>query len=100
MPEASITREEMFAICARFIEMYKGYKLIAIDSQKVATQLARFVDGSTVDDWAKVYAASVTKCGLVTGSPVESGFALSPQNPITRAEVAVVLNRAIALQEQ
>lgn len=96
-PNATITREEMFIFCARAIEKFKGYQILEKTSPEIAPQVNAFVDGSTVSDWALDCVATVTKCGLVNGSPVEGGNAINPQEPITRAEVAVVLNRVLFL---
>lgn len=95
LPEATMTREEMFTFSARAIVKYKGYELLDKDSKEINKQLGTFVDGNTVSDWAKEYVATVIKYGMVTGAPVDDSKAIYPQNAITRAEVAVVLYRAI-----
>ena len=92
LPEATMTREEMFAFSARAIVKYKGYELLDKDSKEINKQLGAFVDGNTVSDWAKEYVATVIKYGMVTG---DDSKAIYPQNAIIRAEVAVVLYRAI-----
>lgn len=93
-PDDTITREEMFTFCARTYESIVGKGLVTSGSE-IDSLLYNFVDEISISDWARTYVATLIKYQLVTGSPVGDELAIYPLNPITRAEVAVVLNRAI-----
>lgn len=98
-PDNTITREEMFIFNARAIKKYKFYPLLTKEDPEVAEILSGFIDAGNISDWAKTFVATNVKYGLVAGSIVEGGKMLNPTDPIIRAEVAVVLDRTIKLQD-
>lgn len=82
-PNDAITREQMAAIIYRYSN-YKGY-----DVSK-QSDLSKFTDAGSVNEWAKVPMAWANAEGLISGT---SNTNLSPKDNVTRAQVAVILNR-------
>jgi hypothetical protein len=81
-PDASITREEAFTVIARAFYLPNG------DAQ----MLSAYTDAASVSDWAVPYVTALLKKGLVAGSNGN----VNPKNNISRAEFAVVMDRAVA----
>lgn len=58
--------------------------------------LTGFADDAAMAAWAKTCASSALKAGLIQGTPNESGqIVFQADSPITAAEAAVVLDRAL-----
>ena len=76
-PEASVTREEVFAVIAR------AYNLHAAD-----TDLSGYNDSDSISDWAKDSAAALIEKDYVNG---DGNNDLRPKDNITRAELAQIL---------
>jgi hypothetical protein len=89
-PDDTITREQAMAILARAMEL-TGLKVSLTDSE-ISTLLSGYSDGATVSDYAKKSVAMCIKSGVVTGT---SATTLSPKEYVTRAEVAVMVERLL-----
>lgn len=97
-PNAEMTREEMFAIIARAMNKYLGKEILGNEDAETADLLSEFVDGYLVSDWARGFAATNVKYGVVIGSPIDGYYmSLNPEKAIIRAEVAVVLGRVLII---
>jgi preprotein translocase subunit Sec61beta len=81
-PGQPITREELVTVLARALNLSSG-EGANLD----------FADAGTVAAWARDGVAAAVSAGLVRGYP-DGTF--RPGNPITRAECAVVVYRALA----
>lgn len=89
-PDDPVTREQMCVIMARFLENCVGMDLSAYKQSEMT-----FLDQDEISDFA---AESVKVCvalGLITGAPAEGGVKFQPQEPASRAAVAVVLERQV-----
>jgi len=89
-PNDTITREQAMAILARAMKL-TGLNISITDSE-VNALLANYTDGASVSDYAKISTAICIKTGVVTGS---SATTLSPKTYVTRAEVAVMVQRLL-----
>ena len=89
-PNDTITREQAMTIIARAMKL-TGLSVSLTDSETSAL-LAKYTDGASVSDFAKTSAAICLKSGVVTGS---SETSLSPKAYVTRAEVAVMVQRLL-----
>ncbi|PKM73495.1 MAG: hypothetical protein CVU91_04190 [Firmicutes bacterium HGW-Firmicutes-16] len=89
-PNDTITREQAMAILARAMKL-TGLS-VSLTNSEVSTLLASFTDGATISDYAKASVASCIKEGLVTGT---SSTTISPKAYVTRAEVAVMVQRLL-----
>lgn len=59
-----------------------------------------FFDDDAIPTWAKGYAASALKSGVVQGAANDAGqIVFAPENSITRAEASVMLNRALQITD-
>ncbi|QSZ27623.1 S-layer homology domain-containing protein [Aceticella autotrophica] len=85
-PNNSITREEAAAILTRLLKLQP----VTQDALK------GFKDASQVSDWAKDAVNTAVYYGLIKGYPDNT---VGPDNPITRAETVVILNRALNLEQ-
>ncbi|MEG1500496.1 MAG: S-layer homology domain-containing protein, partial [Clostridiales bacterium] len=79
-PAAPITREEAFVVLAR-----------ALHLSAENGDLSAFADGKKVSSWARDNVAAMVKAGYVAGN----GGKLYPQDNITRAEFAVIMDNAL-----
>ena len=79
-PNDFVTRQEAIAVFARAICLEAGTK----------EDIAAFTDASLVADWALADVAAMVKNGYIEGS----GGKLSPNATMTRAEFAVILDKA------
>ena len=89
-PNDTITREQAMTILARAMKL-TGLSASLTDSE-IAALLANYTDGASVSDYAKTSVAMCLKTGVVTGS---SPTTLSPKAYVTRAEVAVMVQRLL-----
>jgi hypothetical protein len=83
-PQADITREELFTLAARALEL-KG----RLAAKGTAADLSRFQDGAEVSGYAAEKLSALVREGIVQGD----GKLLRPLDNTTRAEAAVVLYR-------
>ena len=89
-PNDKITREQAMTIIARAMKL-TGLSVSLTDSD-ISTLLAGYTDGSSASDFAKNSIVTCIKSGIVTGT---SKSTLSPKTFVTRAEVAVMVQRLL-----
>lgn len=87
-PKENITRQEVSAILAKVIE--KAGKLETSDPSR----LNEFTDGDFVSPYAREYMADLIGMGIIHGNDKKR---LNPTEPITRAEVCVMVKRVYDL---
>lgn len=89
-PDAAVTRGEFVAMAmdAAGVEALAG------------VERTGFADDEAIPTWAKAYAASALKAGLVQGSRDADGqVVFQAEEPITAAEAAVLLDRALQVTD-
>ncbi len=89
-PNDTITREQAMAILARAMKL-TGLSVTLTDSEASAL-LANYTDAGLISDYAKAGAAACIKTGVVSGTTATT---LSPQDSVTRAEVAAMVQRLL-----
>ena len=89
-PNDTITREQAMTMMARAMKITKLETSLTAD--KVLTLLAGYSDGASVSSYADDSIAACVSAGLVSGRP---GNTIAPRENITRAEVAVVMERLL-----
>ena len=89
-PEQVITREQMALMLMRYA------KLLGMDVTADAAALDVFADGVNTHDWAVEGVAWCVKTGILQG---KSETTLDPTANVTRAQVAVMLDRFVALMK-
>ncbi len=87
-PEQTITREQLAVMMARYA------KLVGLNTKADAKALDRFTDGDATGTWAVDGVAWCVQNGILKGKGNDT---LDPTAEVTRAEVAVMLDRFIAL---
>ncbi|KUG04902.1 hypothetical protein ASZ90_017640 [hydrocarbon metagenome] len=87
-PNSSITRQDAMVLVARSLEIAD----IDIPSGS-SSDLRSFVDRGMVSDYAVAAVASLVKAGIIKGD----GTRIHPRSNITRAEMAVILQRVLNL---
>lgn len=65
---------------------------VSLSDSEVSTLLADYTDGASVSSYAKAGVAACIKTGVVTGTTAST---LSPKDSVTRAEVAVMVQRLL-----
>jgi len=93
-PNDTITREQAMAILARAMKL-TGLSVSLTDSE-VSAVLANYTDGASVSGYAKASAAACIKTGIVSGTGATT---ISPKAFVTRAEVAVMVQRMLQKAE-
>lgn len=86
--ENELTVEQMLALAARTLIEQKGYAVPADPEQ----YLMGFSDGLDTSDWAVEQVALAIREGLM-----DPGGELNPQEPVTRAQAALILYRLFLL---
>lgn len=81
-PDDAITREQAFVVLARAFALPDGS----------ASSLSRFSDGNAVSSWARGSVAALVENGYIEGS----NGALHPQDSITRAQFAQVMDNLVS----
>ncbi|MFF2886624.1 S-layer homology domain-containing protein [Paenibacillus sp. NPDC057967] len=89
-PQDTITREQAMLILAKAMKL-TGLKGIA-DGSSGTSIVAAYKDGAQVASWAVTGVADAVSSGIVSGRMDAS---LAPQAAITRAEVAVMIERLL-----
>jgi len=89
-PYEDVTREQMAAILMRYAK-YKGYDVTATND------LAAFADASSISEYAVPAMQWAVGAGIISG---RSATTLVPGGDATRAEVASLLTRFVALIEK
>ncbi|MNZ74829.1 Endo-1,4-beta-xylanase A precursor [compost metagenome] len=93
-PQQQITREQAMVMIARAMEMTGlSDQLPAQDANEV---LQAYDDAKQVSVWARDSVADVLQAGIITG---RSSSQLAPQAFISRAEVAVIVQRLLQQSE-
>ncbi|WP_018887886.1 S-layer homology domain-containing protein [Paenibacillus massiliensis] len=87
-PGQSITRAEAMVMLSRAMTLTGLSGSASGDS----TAVQQFTDADRVPDWAREAAASSVQAGLITGL---SGNRLAPEQVVTRAEIATILERLL-----
>ena len=87
-PEQTITREQLAVMMARYA------KLVGLNTKADAKALDRFTDGDATGTWAVDGVAWCVQNGILKGKGNDT---LDPTAEVTRAEVAVMLDRFIKL---
>ncbi|MGE4352850.1 MAG: MBG domain-containing protein [Oscillospiraceae bacterium] len=93
-PGDTITREQAMALIGRAMQ-HTGLEVGLTDGEAEAL-LGQYTDGAEVSSYARTDVAALLKCGIVTGS---SDTTLSPKDEITRAEIAVMVQRLLQKSE-
>ena len=89
-PDDSITREQAMAIIARAMEI-TGLKVELADGE-ADRLLGGFTDAGSAAEYAKANIAACVKAGIVSG---RSEKQIAPKDNITRAEVAVIVQKLL-----
>ena len=85
MPEGTLTREQLAVMF---------FRAMVKEDQGGAMGLAGYADSAEISDWAYSAMGWAVRSGLVNGT---GEGRLSPQGPVTRGTLAVILQRAAAL---
>lgn len=86
-PDRDLSRQELVTM------LYRYAKSVGMDTGKT-TDLDGYADAAEVADWAAEAMAWAVKSGLIAG---RGGAVLAPEGTATRAEVATILQRLVAL---
>jgi VCBS repeat-containing protein len=89
-PYDKITRQEAMAIIARAMVITKLSPTLT-DTQ-IAALFAAYTDSASASSWADAGVAACLKTGIITG---RTSTTLNPKDNITRAEVAVIVQRLL-----
>lgn len=89
-PNDTITREQAMAMIARGMAITK--LSAGLTDGETSQLLSNFSDGTFASDYAKESIAACLKTGIISGT---SKTRISPKNNITRAEVAVMVERLL-----
>lgn len=89
-PNQNITREEAMVILLRAIDI-AGIDT-KLSAEQVSDQLSAFSDSSSISPWAQVAVASCVRESIATG---KNGSLLAPKVNITRAEICIMVQRAL-----
>lgn len=86
-PEETVTRGEFLAMVMRLLE-------IPMEDAETASG---FADEADAPDWLQPYLATAMRMGIVAGSQEGEGVVFRPNDAITGAEAAVMLQNVLAL---
>jgi len=89
-PEEQITREQAMTMVERAMKV-TGLNAAVLDDEENSI-LEKFKDSEQSSEWAKEGAAACVKTGIIEG---KNGQTLAPKDQITRAEVAVIVQRLL-----
>ncbi|MGE5404777.1 MAG: InlB B-repeat-containing protein [Candidatus Saccharibacteria bacterium] len=89
-PNDVITREQAMTMIARAMRI-TGLKSEIKDSE-ISSLLANYSDQTAASDYARTSIAACLKTGIITG---RSSNTIAPKNCISRAEVAVIVQRLL-----
>lgn len=94
-PNVQITREQMCVIMTQFLTKFTDHDLSAYMGRD-----NKFLDKTSIHDYAVDSVNLCVTLGLVSGVPVSGGVEFQPQQPATRAAVAVVLEQLVSVTKQ
>lgn len=89
-PNDTITREQAMAILARAMK-FTGLRINLTDSE-INELISKYSDGAAVSDYAMTSVAACIKTGIMNGTTAAT---ISPKDYVTRAEVAVMVQRLL-----
>ena len=87
-PDETVTREEFLLMVM---------KVLGVDDPGVCAQTV-FADDSSIAQESKPYVQAAYRAGIIHGREVDGVLCFCPNEPITRAETAVVLNNIIGAE--
>lgn len=90
-PNENLTREQLSVILYNYM---KEYRVVRGFTQFVVNDAVTFTDNELISDWAKDKVSIMQQIGLMTGRPDGS---FDPKGTVTRAEVAVVIERLVKM---
>lgn len=90
-PNTPISRQQMCAMMARFLEKCVGTDLSSNQQESA------FLDQNSISSYAVTSVNSCVALGLIQGYTVSGGMEFRPYDSATRAAVAVVLERLVNL---
>lgn len=90
-PNENLTREQLSVILYNYM---KEYRVVRGFTQFVVNDAVTFTDSDLISDWAKEKVSIMQQIGLMTGRP-DGNF--DPKGTVTRAEVAVVIERLVKM---
>ena len=93
-PDASLTREQSFALVYRYL-MMDGERASGVLARPDVTVLEKFTDYKTIADYAMVPAAALVGHEVIGGADGK----LMPKDTLTRGQMARVLSSAIKYME-
>lgn len=89
-PKKPVTRSEFIAMTSA---------LFNIDTTTHNVEALGFADELSTPAWAKPYISSAVKSGIITGGSRDGVMVLRPQEVLTRAEAAIIINNAMKLAD-
>ncbi len=89
-PDQTVSRGQFIAMA-----------MSALDAEPLAqTMTTGFADDQAIPTWCKGYVSAALQQGLVRGySDADGRVVFSPENPVTRGEAAVILNRMLSVTD-
>lgn len=87
-PEQPVTRAELAALIVRTLGLED-------EATRQTAAPLRFADSESIPSWAHGHVAVAVDRGITTGLATEAGVAFRPQRTATRAEIVVMLIRAL-----
>ena len=89
-PDKEITREEAMAMMIRAMKVI-GME-VSLDEGEINSLFSGYPDNSSISPWAREYVAMCIKLGIVEG---RNDKTIAPKNPISMAEMAVVVSKLL-----
>lgn len=86
-PDREVSRGEFLSMCM----------LVAGKEPYEAVLSTGYSDDETIPTWLKGYVTAAALCGAAQGIETESGSVFSADEPVTRSEAAVMLDRALGI---
>lgn len=90
-PNENVTREQLSVILYNYM---KEYRIVRGFNQFIVNDAVTFTDNEIISDWAREQVSIMQQIGLMTGRPDGS---FDPKGTVTRAEVAVVIERLVKM---
>lgn len=88
-PEKTVTRGEFLVMVSRMAGL----------EPDEAQMTSGFADESTTPQWMRPYIVSALRAGVISGINSENGLVFRPNEPLTAAEAAVMLQNLLRLPE-
>ena len=88
-PDAEVTREQFLTMCMRAADAELMY-----DAKSTG-----FADDEAIGSWARPYVAAALSRGYVSGYESDAGFVFAPDEAISAAEAAVMLDNILSLTD-